>query len=161
MVAYKSCFLTFLLANLGHLAAASPISPQAASNTTASIDSVSAAAINLSCRTGRTDTVTFRLSQLTSNMRYFPDNTHASGYPKRFFNDEGFRWEFSRAACEAGTTLEMPVFTDGHLYDWDRAPRPSPGLFRLVYVSDGTNNALCGLIVHRGDAGDFELCNQI
>ncbi|KAB5577634.1 Ribonuclease/ribotoxin [Coniochaeta sp. 2T2.1] len=154
MVAIKTSALNLILATL---ATASPLPSAEPTNTTSN---KAPAAQQLVCTINRNTALTFTERQVRANLLQFPDATGASVFPHYFSNYEHFFWDYNKPDCDAASLLEMPVFTDGHLYDWDRTPRPGPGPVRLVYFADGDERTFCGLIAHRAEAEYFEKCAQ-
>lgn len=130
-------------------------------NTTAAAPKIDAAATDYyNCRASRQS---YSADRVLLNVRSFPASTAsgASGFPHWYNNNEGFLWDQPSGLCrDDNTLLTMPVFPDGHLYNWNSAnPREWPGSGRAIYVMLSSGRAaLCGVISHIGDSGYFEKC---
>lgn len=133
----------------------------AAANLTATAPKLNAAAADTYiCAAART---TYSRARVLANVLYFPekDEPGASGFPHHFNNAERFPWDPVSEVCDHWNLIEMPIFRDGHVYDWNSGgsgPRENPGPARAIYVSKGENRVLCGVLSHYGDAGYFEKC---
>ncbi|KAM7195943.1 Ribonuclease/ribotoxin [Naviculisporaceae sp. PSN 640] len=139
-------------------------SPQLAKNltSTSTAPKLNAAALPTTyiCRRAGT---TYSRDVVLANALAFPSggNPGASGFPHHFNNNEGFIWDPASGICDNSRIIEMPIFRDGHVYNWNSGtsgPRENPGAARAIYVSSGGYVALCGVISHYGDAGYFEKC---
>lgn len=91
-----------------------------------------------------------------------------SGYPHEFSNSDEISWDSSACNSDKVTTLELPIFSNGDVYQWNGSgskgkgstpstKKPDPGRCRVVYSeSDGH---YCGVMCHNdGDEKGFKKC---
>ena len=80
-------------------------------------------------------------------------STGGHSYPHQFYNYE--KIPLSSDCDGASMMLELPIFADGHPYNLQHGEQP--GAVRAIYSAD--NNALCAVVAHNNNNGDFHLCS--
>ncbi|KAK3387663.1 Ribonuclease/ribotoxin [Podospora didyma] len=112
--------------------------------------------------------IRFNSATVFGNVAAFPSSgeKQASGYPHEFTNFQNFVWKFNIWACSHHTLYEMPVFSDGSLYKWDKKRDgpggQNPGPVRAIYTRPDDGKDFCGLVAHTaGNAGPFALCDEV